>query len=91
MTEAAKAKAEAEAKAKAEAEAKVEAEDYEEVFIPKMSRNDDSQFVSVNGKRILVKKGEYVKVPKAHAEVIRASFLQTAKNDKYIVEHAPKI
>ena len=82
----AKAKAEAEAKAKAEAEAKAkaEAEAYEEVFVPKTSKDDDSLFVSVNGKRILIKKGIRVKVPKAHAEVIRNSFEQSAKNDEFI-------
>lgn len=78
----AKAKAEAEAKAKAEAEA------YEEVFVPKASKNDDSLFVSVNGKRILIKKGVAVKVPKAHAEVIRNSFAQTVLNDEFIIANA---
>ena len=80
----AKAKAEAEAKAKAEAEAKEKAEAYEEIFVPKTSKDDDSLFVSVNGNRILIKKGVPVKVPKAHAEVIRRSFEQTAKNDEFI-------
>ena len=84
--EEAKAKAEAEAKAKAEAKAtaKAEAEAYEEVFVPKASKHDDSLFVSVNGKRILIKKGVSVKVPKAHAEVIRNSFAQTLLNDEFI-------
>ena len=70
-----------EAKAKAEAEA----EAYEEVFVPKASKHDDSLFVSVNGKRILIKKGVSVRVPKAHAEVIRNSLAQTALNDEFIV------
>lgn len=43
------------------------------VFIPKSSRNDDSQFVAVNGKRILVKKGETVSLPEAFYEVIMNS------------------
>ena len=44
------------------------------VFIPKTSKNDDSLFVAVNGKRILVKKGEAVELPVAFAEVIENSF-----------------
>jgi hypothetical protein len=84
----AKAKAEAEAKAKAKAEAEAKAEEYEEIFIPKTSKDDDAQFISVNGKRILVKKGMPVKVPKAHAEVWKNSQKQTAKNDEYIAENS---
>ena len=86
----AKAKAEAEAKAKAEAEAKAkaEAEAYEEIFVPKTSKNDDSLFVAVNGKRILIRKGELVKVPKAHAAVIKNSFKQTAKNEEFIAANS---
>ena len=80
----AKAKAEAEAKAKAEAEA----EAYEEVYVPKTSKDDNSLFVSVNGRRILIKKGIRVNVPKAHAEVIRNSFEQSAKNDEFIAANA---
>ena len=72
----------------AEAKAKAEAEAYEEVYVPKTSKDDDSLFVSVNGKRILVKKGIHVKVPKAHAEVIRNSFEQSAKNDEFIAANA---
>lgn len=49
------------------------------VFIPKLNKNDDSLFVSVNGKRILVKKGETVDLPAAFAEVIANS--QKAQDD----------
>lgn len=63
-------------------------EEYEEIFIPKTSKNDDSQFISVNGRRILVKKGIPVKVPKAHAEVWKNSQKQTAKNDDFIAENS---
>ncbi len=49
------------------------------VFIPKLNKNDDSLFVSVNGKRILVKKGETVELPAAFAEVIENS--QKAQDD----------
>lgn len=45
----------------------------ETVFIPKMSKHDDSLFVAVNGQRILVKKGEPVVLPSRFAEVIRHS------------------
>ncbi len=61
---------------------------YEEVFIPKNSRDDDSLFISVNGKRILVQKGVSVKIPKAHAEVYKNSLSQTAKNDEFIAANA---
>ncbi|MBR2410148.1 MAG: hypothetical protein IKB08_00320 [Clostridia bacterium] len=63
---------------------------YEEVFIPKNSRDDDSLFISVNGKRILVQKGVSVKIPKAHAEVYKNSLAQTAKNDEFIAANATK-
>lgn len=66
----------------------VKKEEYEEVFLPKNGKGDDSLFVSVNGKRILIKKGVLVKVPKAHAEVIRNSLRQTAKNDEFIAKNA---
>ena len=74
----------AEEKAKAEAEA----DKYDEIFIPKSHKGDDSLFISVNGKRILVKKGVPVKVPKAHAEVYKNSLAQTAKNDEFIAANA---
>ena len=61
---------------------------YKEVFIPKNSRDDDSLFISVNGKRILVQKGVSVKIPKAHAEVYKNSLSQTAKNDEFIAANA---
>lgn len=63
---------------------------YKEVFIPKNSRDDDSLFISVNGKRILVQKGVSVKIPKAHAEVYKNSLAQTAKNDEFIAANATK-
>lgn len=49
------------------------------VFIPKLNKNDDSLFVAVNGRRILVKKGETVELPAAFAEVIENS--QRAQDD----------
>ncbi len=43
------------------------AETLEEVFIPKSNKHDDAQYVAVNGRRMLVKKGEAVKLPAAFA------------------------
>lgn len=57
----------------ATAAAAVKTDEFETVFLPKMDKNDDAQYVAVNGRRILVRKGEPVNVPKAHAEVIRNS------------------
>ncbi|MBQ3538042.1 MAG: hypothetical protein IJA39_05620 [Clostridia bacterium] len=56
----------------------------ERVFIPKETKNDDSLFVSVNGKRILVKKGEYVELPQCFAEVINSSRKAQAQAEKFI-------
>ena len=56
----------------------------ETVFLPKLSKNDDALFVAVNGKRILVKKGEYVELPAAFAEVIHSSRRAQAQAEKYI-------
>ena len=43
------------------------------VFIPKEYKGDDALFVAVNGRRLLVKKGETVSLPLPFAEVIRES------------------
>ncbi|MBQ9946656.1 MAG: hypothetical protein IJO68_09055 [Clostridia bacterium] len=43
------------------------------VFIPKTNKNDDALFVAVNGKRILVRKGENVNLPLQFAEVVENS------------------
>lgn len=56
----------------------------ETVFIPKHDRHDDSLFVAVNGKRILVKKGEPVSLPKAFAEVIKNSFAAQSQAEDFI-------
>lgn len=64
------------------------AEELVEVFVPKGQKGDDSLFVSVNGRRILIKKGVNVKVPKAHAEVIRTAQEQAIKNDEYIAQNS---
>ncbi len=56
----------------------------ETVFIPKLSKNDDALFVAVNGKRILIKKGEPVSVPVEFAEVIRNSFAAEKEAQRFI-------
>lgn len=54
------------------------------VFVPKLNKNDDSLFVAVNGKRILVKKGETVELPVAFAEVIENSVRAQAEAESFI-------
>ena len=56
----------------------------EEVFIPKSNKHDDAQYVAVNGKRILVKKGEVVRLPAAFAEVIRNSEAAASHAESFI-------
>lgn len=43
------------------------------VFIPKENKHDDALFVAVNGRRLLVRKGEPVELAECFAEVIRHS------------------
>jgi len=57
------------------------------VFIPKQSRNDTERYVAVNGRRILVRCGEAVNVPKEFAEVIEHSLKMSALSDEYIAEN----
>lgn len=59
-------------------------EDKETVFIPRTSKNDDALFVSVNGRRILVRKGEPVQLPAPFAEVIRNAERAAEKAEAYI-------
>ncbi len=56
----------------------------ETVFIPKKDKHDDSLFVAVNGRRILVKKGENVSLPVPFAEVIKNSFLAEKQAEEFI-------
>ena len=55
------------------------------VFIPKLSKNDDSLFVAVNGKRMLIKKGETVNVPLEFYEVIENSRRQSLEAEQFIL------
>lgn len=64
--------------------AKKKAEETETVFIPKESKHDDALYIAVNGRRMLVKKGETVALPKAFAEVVKASFAAKAQAERYI-------
>ncbi len=64
--------------------AKKKAEETETVFIPKESKHDDALYIAVNGRRMLVKKGEAVALPKAFAEVVKASFAAKAQAERYI-------
>lgn len=54
------------------------------VFIPKTDKNDDAQFVAVNGRRMLIRKGETVEVPPAFAEVIAHSVQAGMEAERYI-------
>ncbi len=56
----------------------------ETVFVPKTSKYDDALYVAVNGRRILVKKGEPVQLPAMFAEVVKNSFAAAEKADAYI-------
>lgn len=56
----------------------------ETVFIPKTSKYDEALYVAVNGRRILVKKGESVQLPAMFAEVVKNSFAAAEKADAYI-------
>ena len=54
------------------------------VFIPKTDKNDDAQFVAVNGRRMLIRKGEVVEVPPAFAEVIAHSVQAGQEAERFI-------
>ncbi len=58
------------------------------VFIPKLHKNDDALFVAVNGKRMLIRKGETVQVPREYYEVIENSRKQSLEAEQYILSNA---
>ncbi len=58
------------------------------VFIPKTSKNDDSVYVAVNGRAVLVKKGETVELPLCFAEVIENSVRAAGEAEKFIDSQA---
>ena len=59
-------------------------EETETVFIPKESKHDDALYIAVNGRRMLVKKGEPVNLPRPFAEVVKASFAAKAQAERFI-------
>ena len=59
-------------------------EETETVFIPKESKHDDALYIAVNGRRMLVKKGEPVSLPRPFAAVVKASFAAKAQADRFI-------
>ena len=59
-------------------------DDTETVFIPKESKHDDALYIAVNDRRMLVKKGEPVALPKPFAAVVKASFAAKAQAERYI-------
>ncbi len=63
---------------------KIKENNMKAVFIPKLNKNDESLFVAVNGKRILVKKGETVMLPCAFAEVVENSASMARQAEKFI-------
>ncbi len=60
------------------------AEETEAVFIPRESKHDDALYIAVNGRRMLVKKGETVLLPKPFAAVVKASFAAKQTAERYI-------
>lgn len=58
------------------------------VFIPKEGRNDDSLYIAVNGRRMLVKKGVPLMLPKMFADVVKNSQRQDAAAQKFIEDNA---
>lgn len=56
----------------------------ETIYIPKKSRDDDAQYIAVNGKRYLIKKGVPVRVPKFVAAVWHNAEEQQRKAEAYI-------
>ena len=54
------------------------------VFVPKIGKDDPDLFVSINGKRYLIKKGESVHVPTEVAEVIENSRKAAHFAEEYI-------
>lgn len=58
------------------------------VYIPARSREQgEGQFVGINGRRVMIRKGEIVNVDPAVAEVIYNSQRQEKKNDEFILQH----
>ena len=54
------------------------------VYLPRNGKNDDSLFVGVNGRTMLIKKGIEVMVPPEIKEVIENSISAQADAEAYI-------
>jgi len=59
-------------------------DDMETVYIHKEYPKDDTQYVSVNGRRWLIQKGKTVQVPHAVAVVLRNANIMNEKAQAYI-------
>ena len=55
----------------------------ESVLVPKVSGEDDTLFVSLNGRTYLIPRGKRVEVPKPVADIIHASEDARANADEY--------
>ena len=62
-------------------------EEYEEIFIPKRNRDDNYQYVEVNGRSVQLQKGMHLKVRKPFAEAIRNSLALAEETDAFIEAH----
>ncbi len=62
----------------------------ETVYLHKESREDDTLYVSLNGRTYLIPKNQPVEVPKPVAEIIRSSQKAQAAADAF-VEEAQKV
>lgn len=63
-------------------------DEYVDVYVPKERKGDDALFVSVNGRRIMIRKGETVRVPAMYAEVLENSRRMAKAADKFIEANA---
>ncbi len=55
-----------------------------EVFVPKENKHDDTLYIAVNGKRMMIKKGITVSIPTEFAEVVENSFSSRQTADEFI-------
>lgn len=66
-----------------------QAENMVEILLERPRKGEDThQFVSVNGKTYLVKKGEPVKVPRCVAEVLANAMAARNEQDAYEAENS---
>jgi hypothetical protein len=58
--------------------------DVKAVFVPKENKHDDTLYIAVNGKRMMIKKGITVSLPAEFAEVVENSFSSRQSADEFI-------